>query len=199
MNKNDFLNRLAAALAGLPQEEIKKTIDYYSEIIDDAVEEGESEQTVIARIGSIDEIAEKIINETPLSKFVKEDVKKHNISVPAIILLIVGSPIWLTILIAVCVVLFSLYLTVWSIVASFFAVFAALVLSGAALLIITPLLLTVRPLKAMLAFGMALLCAGLSVFVFYLSVWSAKMIVRFTIYSVRKIKDIFIKKGSAAR
>lgn len=199
MNKNDFLNRLAAALAGLPQEEIKKTIDYYSEIIDDAVEEGESEQTVIARIGSIDEISEKIINETPLSKFVKEDVKKHNISVPAIILLIVGSPIWLTILIAVCVVLFSLYLTVWSIVASFFAVFAALVLSGAALLIITPLLLTVRPLKAMLAFGMALLCAGLSVFVFYLSVWSAKMIVRFTIYSVRKIKDIFIKKGSAAR
>lgn len=199
MTKNEFLNKLTAALSGLPQEEIQKTLDYYSEIIDDAVEDGEDEQTVTARLGSIEDIAEKIINETPIRKFVKEDVKKHNISIPVIMLLIIGSPIWLPILIAVLAVLFSLYLTIWSIVASFFAVFAALALSGLGLLIMSPFLVFVRPLKAMFAFGTALACIGLSVFLFCLSVWSVKMTVKLTLFIIRKVKNIFIRKGSEAK
>lgn len=33
MNKNDFLNQLTSALSGLPQEEVKKTLDYYGMIM----------------------------------------------------------------------------------------------------------------------------------------------------------------------
>lgn len=39
MNKDEFLNDLRHALKGLPYEEVNKTLDYYSELIDDAVEE----------------------------------------------------------------------------------------------------------------------------------------------------------------
>ena len=38
MNKDEFLNDLRHALKGLPYEEVNKTLDYYSELIDDAVE-----------------------------------------------------------------------------------------------------------------------------------------------------------------
>ncbi|MCD8181470.1 MAG: hypothetical protein LUF26_08340 [Firmicutes bacterium] len=41
MNKSEFLSGLEDRLRGLPYEEIKKTTDYYSEMIDDAVENGE--------------------------------------------------------------------------------------------------------------------------------------------------------------
>lgn len=199
MTKNEFLNKLTESLSGLPQEEIKKSIDYYSEIIDDAVEDGEGEAAVIERLGSINDIAEKIINETPLRKFVKEDVKNYNISLSVILLLIIGSPVWLPILTAAFAVVFSLYISIWSVVVSLFAVFAALVLSGVALLIGSPFLLPVKPIEAMFAFGAALVCAGLSVFVFYLSVWSAKITIKLTVFIARKIKDIFIKKGSEAK
>lgn len=199
MTKNEFLNKLKAALSGLPQSEMQKTMDYYSEIIDDAVEEGEDEQSVIARLGNIEDIAEKIINETPIRKFVKEDVKKHNISVPVIVLIIIGSPIWLPILVSIAAVLFSLYLTIWSLIASLFVISASLALSGIATLILSVVLLFVRPLKAMLSFGTALACIGLLVFMFYLSVWCAKMIIKLTVFMVRKTKDIFIRKGSEVK
>lgn len=199
MNKNEFLEKLTSALSGLPQEEKKKTLDYYSEIIDDAVEDGDDEQEVIARLGSIDDIAEKIINETPIRKFVKDNVKSYNMSIPVIILLIIGSPIWLSLLTAAFSVVFSLYAAIWSVVAALFAVFAALALSGVALIIASPFLIGVKPVEAMFSFGTALVCVGVSVFLFFLSVWSAKLVIRLTILIGRKIKDIFIKKRSGVR
>lgn len=195
MNKNDFLNALTAALAGLPQEERQKTLDYYSEIIDDAIEDGKDEQTVIAGLGSINEIAEDVINSTPISRFVKEDIRKRSISIPVIILLIIGSPVWLPLLLAFFSAAFSLYLTIWSVIAVLFVIFAALALSGAAMLIASPFLLFVRPLKAMLSFGSALFCLGLSVFMFYLSVLSAKITIKLTVFTARSIKNIFIRSG----
>lgn len=199
MNKNDFLNQLTSALSGLPQEEVKKTLDYYSEIIDDAVEDGDDEQEVIARLGSIDDIAEKIINETPIRKFVKDNVKSYNMSIPVIILLIIGSPIWISLLTAAFAVVLSLYAAIWSVVASLFAVFAALALSGVALIIASPFLIPVKPVEAMFSFGTALVCAGLSLFLFFLSVWSAKLVIRLTVLIGRKIKDMFMKKRSGVR
>ncbi len=198
MNKNDFLNKLKSALLGIPQQDIQKTLEYYSEIIDDAIEYGEDEQTVIERLGSIDDIAEKIIDETPIHKFVKEDVKNYNITAVNIILIILSFPIWFPILVSAAAVLFSIYIALWSIVASFFAVFASIALSAIAMLISAPFFMFVRPVKALFAFGAALVLAGLSVFVFYLSFWSGKLLVKLTVYIVRKIKGIFVRKGSAA-
>ncbi|MCI8520254.1 MAG: DUF1700 domain-containing protein [Clostridia bacterium] len=196
MNKQEFLKRLTSALAGLPQEEVKKTVDYYSEIIDDAVEDGKDESEIISGFDSVEEIAERVINETPIRKFVSEDVKKRNISVGAVVLIIVGSPLWLPILIAIFAVLFSIYIAIWSVIISLFAVFGALALSAVAMIILAPIMVFVRPVKAIFAFGLALLCAGLSVFMFYVSVWSAKLIIRFTVFLARAIKGAFIKKGS---
>lgn len=199
MNKQEFLKRLTAALSGLPQEEIRKTVEYYSEIIDDAVEDGREEGDIIRGFDSVEEIAERVINETPIRKFVTEDVKKRHISVGAIVLIIIGSPVWLPILAAVFAVLVSVYITIWSFVISLFSVFAALSLAAVGMIILAPIMMFVRPVKAMFAFGLALLCAGLAVFMFYISVWSAKLIIKFTVFLARQIKKAFIRKGSEIR
>lgn len=196
MTKNEFLDKLRSALAGLPQEEIEKTIDYYCEIIDDAIEDGEDEQSVISRM-SIEDIVEKIINETPIRKFVQEDVKRRNLSASFIILLILASPIWFPVLTALLTVAFTFYIVIWTIVAVLFIVFAALAVSSVAMLIAAPLMIIARPIKAMLAFGLALASAGMAVFMFYLSIFCAKLTIKFTLLSIRGIKNVFIKRSDA--
>ena len=72
MNKNEFLSALRAALSGLPEADVKERISFYSESIDDRIEEGRTEQEAVSELGTVEEIAAQIIAETPLVKIVKK-------------------------------------------------------------------------------------------------------------------------------
>ena len=61
MNKQDFLKELSRALSGLPREDLEERLAFYSEMIDDRMEDGLSEEEAVADIGSIDEAASQII------------------------------------------------------------------------------------------------------------------------------------------
>lgn len=195
MNKQDFLTALESALSGLGEEEAKKSLDFYAEIIDDAVENGENEEEAVARIGSVEETAQKIINETPLAKLVKENVKKHKWSALEIVLIIVSSPIWVPLAAAVFAIGLSLYCTLWAIAASFFAAFAGLLLGGFVLAAAAFFMAVSNMPKAMISFGMGLASMGISAFVFWISVIYVKLIVRMTVGIIRGIKRRFIMKG----
>ena len=67
MNKQDFLFQLGEALSGLPQGDIEEQLSFYSEMIDDKVENGLSEEAAVAEIGPADRIASQAIAGTPLS------------------------------------------------------------------------------------------------------------------------------------
>ena len=60
MKKNDFLEKLEKLLDGLPKCDIDSSVEYYSEMIDDKMEEGLSEEEAVAAIGTPEEIAENI-------------------------------------------------------------------------------------------------------------------------------------------
>lgn len=195
MNKNEFLSKLTEELHGLPQEDVNTTIDYYAEIIDDAVEEGEDEKSVIERLGSIHDIAEKIINDTPLSKLVKENIKGHKLNTAMVILIIIGAPIWFSILASLLMLILSVYASLWSAVIALWAVFAAMSVSGPVSLAAAVFLMRVSPFKAMFIFGAALMCIGMAVFMFYISLLLTKLLGRFTVFIIRKIKNMFIKRG----
>ena len=75
MTKQEFTEQLRAKLQGLPEAELEERLLFYSEMIDDRIEEGESESEAISAIGNIDEIAEQILSDIPLTKLVKEKVK----------------------------------------------------------------------------------------------------------------------------
>ena len=131
MTKKEFLLGLEAGLRGLPQSDINERVDFYSEIIDDCMEEGRPEQEAVAEIGDVEKICEQIISETPISKIVKHRVKpRRKISALEIVLLALGSPIWISLFAAAVSVVISLYAAIWSVLIALFASGAAI--AGAA-------------------------------------------------------------------
>lgn len=165
MTKLEFLSVLREALAGLPQSDVDERISFYTEMIDDRMEEGLSEQEAIAAIGSMDEIVAQIIADTPITKLVKQKIKpKHRLSAWEIVLLALGS----SLLIAAFAVVFSLYVSLWAVVVSFWSVFASLFGSGlGGFAGGTVLLCTGNAPSGLALMAAALVCVGLSIFAFF--------------------------------
>mgnify|MGYP002710451098 FL=1 len=95
MTKADFLQLLERALAQLPEEERRANLEYYSELLDDMLEEGMTEAEATAKLGSPSQIAQSILQEVPLGKLVSTRMKPKSGWTPlAIVLAVVGSPVW---------------------------------------------------------------------------------------------------------
>ena len=130
MNKAEFLNSLRLRLNILPQGDIDQSVSYYSEIIDDRIENGEKEEDIIESLGSVKDIAEQILIDLPLKSLVKSKIKpKRKLMAWQIVLICLGSPIWLSLLISIVAVIFSVYVTIWSLVASLYAITFSFILS----------------------------------------------------------------------
>ncbi len=128
MTKQEFLAQLRKGLSGLPQKDTEERLTFYSEMIDDRMEEGLSEEEAVSAVGSVDEILSQVPGEIPLGKTAKETSKpKRQLRVWEIVLLVLGSPIWLSLLVAAFAVLLSLYISLWSVIISLWAVFGSLV------------------------------------------------------------------------
>ena len=128
MSKQGFLAQLRKGLSGLPQEDIEERLTFYSEMIDDRIEEGLSEPEAVSAIGTVDDIITQILADTTITKLVKEKVKpKRTPKAWEIVLLVLGSPIWLSLLIVAFAIVLSLYATLWSVVISLWAVFGSLI------------------------------------------------------------------------
>ena len=114
MNKSEFLNQLEARLSGLPKEDIYSRTQFYSEMIDDRVEDGLTEEQAVAEIGSIDEVVETITKDTPLIKLVKEKVTpKRKIGAFEIVLIVLGFPLWFPLLLTFFILCLVAYLLLW--------------------------------------------------------------------------------------
>ena len=94
MTKTDFLQLLERALAQLPEEERRANLEYYSELLDDMLEEGMTEAEATAKLGSPSQIAQSILQEVPLGKLVSTRMKPKSGWTPlAIVLAVVAAPI----------------------------------------------------------------------------------------------------------
>ena len=199
MNKTEFLLELAEQLSPLPFEEIEDSRNYYSEMIDDRMEDGLSEGEAVAAVGDPGEIAAQILAEVPLGKLVKATLKSR----PAlraweIVLLVLGSPVWIPLLAAALVIILAVYLVIWSLVLSLCAADLSLAASAAAC-VAAAVPFAVGGRLAVLAFalGAGLILAGLAVLLFLgckraakASLWLGKVI-------LRGIRSCFIGKEAA--
>lgn len=199
MNKQEFLSALKIKLSGLPKQDIEDRLNFYSEMIDDRMEEGLSENAAVLDIGSVNEIAAQIIADIPLTKIVKERIKpKKRFKAWEIVLFALGSPIWLSLLIASIAVIISLYSALWSVIISIWAVFVALVASafgGAAGGIVFAFV--GHPLTGFALIGTSLICAGLAIFLFFGCKVATKGILLLAKKMVLCIKKCLIKKENA--
>lgn len=199
MNKQDFLAELEKALRGLPQTDIEDRLTFYSEMIEDRIEEGLSEEAAVADIGEVSEIAAQIISDTPLAKIAKERFKqKQTLKTWEIILLTVGSPIWLSLIIALVAVILSVYISLWAIIISLWAVFGSVIACSAGFIFGGIVIaLNSNLVSGIALIGAGIFCGGLSVFVFYGCKIATKGILILTKKLAVWIKNCFIKKEVA--
>lgn len=199
MTKQEFLNELRTKLSGLPKDEIEERLAFYGEMIDDRVEDGRTEEEAVSDIGSVDEISSQIIAETPFSKIAKEKIKnKKRMKAWEIVLLVLGSPIWLSLLIAAFAVVLSVYVVLWSVIVSLWSVFASLVgcaLGGTAAGVLFAL--QSNGLIGIAVVGAGAFCAGLSIFMFFGCIAATKGIIKLTKNIALGIKKCFVGKENA--
>lgn len=112
----------------MPENDIEERLIFYSEMIEDRIEEGFSEEEEsVAAAGFVDEIIAQTIADIPLSKIAGERIRtKRQLKSWEIALLALGSPIWLSLGIAAAAVFFAVYVSAWSVIASLWAVFGSL-------------------------------------------------------------------------
>lgn len=199
MTKQEFLEALRNGLSGLPQDDIEERLTFYSEMIDDRMEEGLTESDAVSAIGSVDEITAQIISETPFTKLVKEKVKpKHTLRAWEIVLLVLGAPLWIPLLIAVAVIIFSCYAVIWSAIISLWAAEVSIgATSIGALIIGAVAIVQGNVLPGIAMFGIALICAGLTIFFFFGCKEVTKGILILTKKAALGVKSMIVKKESA--
>ena len=185
MNKDSFLSELALRLSVLPSEDREQWVEYYGEMIDDRVEEGLDEASAVEALGSVDEIVAQIAAEIPLKKLVREKVKlRRSWRAWEIVLLILGFPLWFSLLAAAAVTVFgvgfSLYAVLWSLVLSVWAVELSLgVCSFGGALIALVYAVQGNFGAALFLLGASLLLAGVTVLLFFVCkktpIWMARL------------------------
>ena len=183
MKRSEFLEELKARLWGMPEGDIQNSLDYYSEMIDDRMEDGLPEEEAVAAVGDLDEIVKQILSETPRPPQVVEPIKKQkpeqkNTKTWLILLAVLGSPVWIPVAAGLLATVLSVYVSLWTVVISLYAVFVALVAS--AIGCIVGGIFAFSWAGGIVAWGAALLCAGLSILALLLANLAAKGMVKLT-------------------
>lgn len=78
MTREQFLNDLKAALSGMAPEEMEGVIAYYSEMIDDRIEAGMSEEAAVKAMEPVKEIAGRVLEEAGVAGQKEEPRDKSN-------------------------------------------------------------------------------------------------------------------------
>lgn len=196
MTKSMFLAELSDRLTSLPRNEIEKSIAYYSEIIDDRIEEGTDEESAVNALETPAVIAGRILQETPMSVLVKERLRpQKRVGAWSVVLIVLGIPVWFPLLMAVFAVLLSIYVVAWSAVLVVSSVMFALGVSAAAALAATPFLFFRGVHMGLAALGAAFFCAGACIFAFITLRAVIRSVIRATAYIGRKIKAKLIRGG----
>lgn len=199
MTKLEFLLSLNEKLSGFPKKDVQERLSFYSEMIEDRMEEGISEEEAVGAVGDIDDIAAQIAAELSCEASIPApSAPKRRLNVWEILLIILGFPLWFSLLAAAFAAALSLYITVWSLIISLWAVFAALILCavlGTAAGIV--FIVTEQALSGIALMGAGMICAGLGIFLFFGCSAATKGICICTKTFALRLKKRFTKKEDA--
>ena len=201
MTRDEFLGRLGELLSCLPEDQVEETKAFYVEAIADRMEDGMSEDEAVAAMGTPGEVAEATLDDLPAVPRAIARTRRRS-AVLLWVLTIVGSPVWVPLLIAS--VALSVYVCIWVLALCVWVIAAALGAVGAASLALVAAGVAVGHVPyviAMLGCGLALVGAALLVGA---GAWEAsKQIARLSALWARKAaspfwKDRGEKSGAAA-
>ena len=197
MRKSEFLYELRRALSGLPQSDVEERVYFYSEMIDDRIEEGLSEEEVVAGIGSPHDVAEQIKADlfAPEGKENKKEKKKSkwHWGPLEIVLVILAAPLILSVGSGILGTMISVYASVWATIISLWACVVAL--WGVALAGIVAgfgMMLTGNSIPGLAVIALAIFSAGFSIFMFFAAhlagKWTVILTKKFFVWLIGKFK-----------
>lgn len=199
MTREEFNEALRRRLAGLPPADLEATLEYYNEMIDDRMEEGLSEPEAVEALGSMEDIVNAVLAETPLPVLVRQRIRpRAELRGWMIVLLILGFPVWFPLLAAAAAILFSVFMMLWALVLSVWALDLALALSGISGIAAGVIGLFQRGGGGMLLLGGSLACCGLAILVFLGGIWAVRGVLQLGKLTLLGIKrSIFGKERGA--
>lgn len=196
MTKQEFLRAVRQRLAGMPERDIQRSLDFYAEMIDDQMEEGLPEAEAVAAMGTPEYAASQILMDTPLPKLMKARGKTTRaLRTLEVALLILGAPIWLPLILGAGILVFSAFITVWALMFSLFAVILALGVSGIAC--IGALFFTGFSTEGGLALAAGLILTGITIMLALGAMQAAKGLVWLGRSIVSKMKEWFVQRGAS--
>ncbi len=196
MNKQEFLTQLRNGLSGLPKDDVEERVAFYAEMIDDRIDDGVSEEQAINDIGPISEVVNQIIADIPITKLVKEKIKPaRKIKAWEIVLLVLGSPLWLAFLITAFALVLTLYIVLWVLIITVWAIFVSFVVV-AVFGVVAGIVFAamINSVSGMVLIAGGIVCAGLSILAFFGCKAATKGILKLTKKLAISIKNCFIKK-----
>ena len=197
MNKAEFLAALRINLCGMPEQDVQKAEDFYSEMIDDRIDSGMSETEAAASLGSPEDAARGILLEMPLGKLIKVKARRsRRLSALEIILLVLGFPVWGALVVSAIAVFVSIYVSLWAIVVSLYAADFAIAVSALSAFVAAGVMFTGgNGAAGVFLLGAAIACVGLSVLMFFVCNFVAKGLVFVSKLGVKGLKKLFVKGG----
>ena len=194
MNKTEFSNELRRALGKLPSYEVEQSIAFYTEAIDDRMEDGMAEEDAVAALGPINAIAAQIIAETPP---IPKAIAKANTGSRTlnIVLLVLCSPFWVPLTLVFACTLLAVYLAIWCVIVALWAVVAVLLLCAPlGFAFLAYCIATGFRLTGVYMFGCCLICSGLGLFAWFGVLAASKALVGVTHTFARWVRGLFKKQ-----
>ena len=191
MTKEEFLKELESKLSGLPKDEIKNRIDFYSEMIDDIIEEGKTEEEAIEKIGNVDSTIKQIASETSMVKLVKEKIMpKRPLRTIEIVLIILGAPLWVPLVLLTLFLVILAYLLIWLGVIICYSI-----LLFSAYSFITEIINFFALDFSLFHISIAIISIGMGIFMYYGSLYATKGTILLSKKIGFSIKKSFITRG----
>ena len=198
MNKEQFLQELTRKLHQLPPEEVERQRAYYEELLADMIEDGMCEEDAVAKLGDILEIVQTILQDTPLPTLVKTRLRpKNGWTAAAVILVILGAPLWIPLLLALLLSIFGITIAIGAVIIAFLAVVLSFGIAGIAILWKSLFLFSLGTNYAMFSIGAGLLLLGMGCLVFLAAKSVSIALFRGGKWIYRTLKRLFIAKEAA--
>ncbi len=138
---------------------------------------------------------EESISKETTSKEEKEVETQKKLNTWQIVLLVIGSPLWLSLLIVVISLFVVMYIVSWAIIISFWAVFISIVSVALSMLLVgIAFTFTNKDLTGFAMIGIGIFCTGLSILLFFVCKSITKAFILFTKESIKWINNCFQKK-----
>ncbi len=195
MTKDVFLRELTRGIHQLPPDEVNRQRAYYEELLADMMEDGIDEEAAVAKLGDVSAIVEEILRDTPLPTLVKTRLKpKKGWTAAAIVLVILGAPLWLPLLLALLLTAFAVCLSIGAVIVAAFAMVLALALAGLAIIFRGVTLFSLGGSYVIFSVGCGLLLLGLVGLSFLAAKYAAIGLFRGGRWLFRAVKGLFIAK-----